>query len=108
VEKHIRTGLGALALLVALIVSASAFAATSKPSITSFTPLTAKAGVMVTITGKNLTGASAVDFDGLKAVTFKVASATKITAKVPTKAKSGKISVTTKGGTAKSSSSLKV
>ena len=106
--KHIRSGLGALVLMVALIVSASAFAATATPTITSFTPLTAKAGATVTITGKNLTGASAVDFDGMKATTFKVASATKITAKVPSKAKSGKISVTTKGGTAKSSSSLKV
>ena len=106
--KHIRTGLGALVLAVALAVSASAFAATSVPSITSFTPLTAKAGVTVTIKGKNLTGATAVEFDGMKATSFKVASATKITAKVPSKAKSGKISVTTKDGTAKSSSSLKV
>jgi hypothetical protein len=108
VRKHIRTGLGGVALLVALIVSASAFAATTTPTITSFAPLTAKSGVTVTITGKNLTGASAVDFDGLKATSFKVASATKITAMVPTKAKSGKITVTTKGGTAKSSASLKV
>jgi NADH dehydrogenase/NADH:ubiquinone oxidoreductase subunit G len=108
VEKHIRSGLGALALVVALMVSASAFGATSTPTITSFAPLTAKAGATVTITGKNLTGATAVDFDGLKAASFKVASATKITAKLPSKAKSGKISVTTKAGTAKSSSSLKV
>jgi IPT/TIG domain-containing protein len=107
-NNHIRTGLSALALMVALMVSASAFAASSAPSITSFTPLTAKAGVTVTITGKNLTGASAVNFDGMKASSFKVASATKITAMVPSKAKSGKITVTTKGGTATSSSSLKV
>ena len=106
--KHIRTGLGGVALVAALFVSASAFAATATPTITSFTPLTAKAGVTITIKGKNLTGASAVDFDGMKATSFKVASATKITAKGPAQAKTGKISVTTKSGTAKSSASLKV
>lgn len=106
--KHVRAGLGVLVVGVVLAVSSTALAATSKPAITRFTPTTAKVGTMVTITGKNLTGAKTVEFDGLKAVTFKVVSATKITAKVPTKAKSGKISVVTKNGTAMSSASLKI
>ena len=62
----------------------------------------------MTITGKNLTGATLSKFDGLGAVSFKVVSATKITAKVPAKARSGKISVTTKSGAAMSSASLEI
>jgi len=108
VTKHVRAWVGAGALVAALVVSAMALAATAKPAITSFTPTTAKTGTTVTITGKNLTSASAVMFDGLEATSYKVVSATKITAKVPTKAKSGKISVKTKGGTATSSASLKI
>jgi len=79
----------------------------AKASVSSFTPTKAKAGTKVTITGKNFTGASLVKIDGLKA-TFKVVSSTKITATVPAKAKSGKISVTTKAGTATSVKSLTV
>ena len=106
--RLIRTGIGAVALAVALTVSAVAFAATAKPSISSFTPSTLKAGATVTITGKNLTGASSVTFDGTKASSLKVVSATKITAMVPSNVQAGKIGVTTKDGTATSSSSFKV
>jgi IPT/TIG domain-containing protein len=80
--------------------------AASKPTVASFAPTSGKAGAKVTITGANLTGASAVKFGGTKA-TFQVVSATKITATVPTGAKSGKISVTTATGTATSSGSFK-
>jgi len=99
---------GVAALVAALLTASVVLAATGKPSITNVTPSTAKVGATVTIIGKNLTGAKAVMFDGLKATTFKVVSATKITAKVPSKAKSGKVTVTTSGGTATSTASLKI
>jgi hypothetical protein len=102
-----RFGFGVAVTAAALVAVSASLAVTAKPSITSFTPSTAKPGVMVTINGKNLKGTKAVEFAGLKG-TFKVDSASKITAKVPTKAKSGKISVVTSAGTAVSSSTLKV
>jgi hypothetical protein len=74
----------------------------AKASITAFTPARAKAGAKVTISGADFTGASAVKIGGVKA-TFKVVSGTKITATVPAKAKTGKISVTTAAGTSTSS-----
>jgi uncharacterized protein (TIGR03437 family) len=103
-----RLGLAAaVATAVLVAAAASSLAVTAKPSITKFTPSTAKPGAMVTITGTDLTGVKAVEFNGLKA-TFKAVSATKVTATVPSKAKSGKITVVTKAGTAVSSTMLKV
>jgi hypothetical protein len=77
----------------------------AKASITSFTPAKGKAGVKVTITGARFTGAATVKIGGAPAA-FKVVSDTKITATVPAKAKSGKISVTTSAGTSSSSTSF--
>ena len=79
--------------------------AAAKASIASFTPAKAKAGATLTISGANLTGATAVKIGGA-AAKFKVVSATKITATVPATAKSGKVSVTTASGTATSSASF--
>ena len=59
-------------------------------------------GTEVTITGTSFTGATKVTFGGVKATTFSVDSDTQITATVPTGAKTGKIQVTTPGGTATS------
>ena len=70
-----------------------------KASVAKFAPVSGKAGAKVTITGKNLTTTSAVKFSGIKA-SFTVVSPTKITATVPAKAKTGKITVTTGVGTA--------
>lgn len=61
----------------------------------------------MTVTGRIFTGATAVKIGALKAK-FKVVSAAKITLTVPTKAMSGKITVTTKGGTARSAKSFSV
>lgn len=77
----------------------SGFVFTSKPTITSFTPANAKTGATVTITGTNLSGATAVSFGGVAASTFTKTSATNIIATVATGA-SGSISVTTPNGTA--------
>ena len=65
-------------------------------------PAAAPPGAGVTITGTSLTSASAVRFGGVAATTFTVDGSTQITATVPTAAVSGKITVTTPGGTATS------
>jgi uncharacterized repeat protein (TIGR03803 family) len=61
-------------------------------------PTSGAAGKNVTILGTNLTGATAVSFDGT-AATFKVVSATEITTTVPSGASSGTVTVTTSSGT---------
>jgi uncharacterized repeat protein (TIGR03803 family) len=70
------------------------------PQKLSFTPTSGKVGTPVTITGVSLTQTTKVTFGGVKATTFTVNSDTKVTANVPTGAKTGKIAVTTLGGTA--------
>jgi len=77
------------------------------PSITTFSPTSGAVGTVVTITGNNLKGATKVTFGGVKA-SFTVVSDTKITATVPTGAVTGKIKVTTAGGTASSSTNFTV
>jgi hypothetical protein len=70
------------------------------PVITGFTPDKGPAGTEVSITGSNFTDVSSVRFDNLEAASFNVIDATKITARVPAGAISGRISVKTPGGTA--------
>jgi uncharacterized repeat protein (TIGR03803 family) len=77
------------------------------PVILSFSPASGPVGTKVTIMGSSFTHASKVTFGGVKA-TFSVDSDTQITATVPTGAKTGKIQVTTPGGTATSSTSFTV
>jgi uncharacterized repeat protein (TIGR03803 family) len=78
------------------------------PQITSFSPDSGPVGQSVTITGTGLTQTTAVTFGGVKASAFTVDSDTQVTATVPTGAKTGKIKITTKGGTATSASSFTV
>jgi hypothetical protein len=111
-------------LLVAVVLTASATEATSsvavaqsgsataaavvgKPSISGFSPASGKPGTKVKIAGKNLTGASAVAVAGAKMV-FSVVSASTVTATVPAGARTGKITITTKAGTAVSAKSFAV
>ena len=84
----------AMMMAVAWVLAGSAFAATEKPSITSFTPTSGKTGATVTITGKDLIGTTAIEIGGVTA-TFKIGSTTRITAIVPKDGKTGKIHVTT-------------
>lgn len=72
------------------------------PTIKTFTPTSGPVGTPVTITGVSLKQASKVAFGGVKATTFTVNSDTQVTATVPTGAKTGKITITTPGGTATS------
>lgn len=86
--------------------SDSGGSSTPAPTISSFSPTTGAVGATVTITGTNLTGAT-VKFNGVSAVTSAV-SATSITCTVPTGATTGKVSVTTTGGTATSAADFTV
>lgn len=78
------------------------------PVISSFTPTSGPVGTPVTITGTGLTGATKVTFGGVKATVFTVTSGTQVTATVPTGALTGKVKITTAGGTATSSGTFTV
>jgi hypothetical protein len=94
---------------VAVVQSGSAIAKATvdKPSISGFSPARGTPGTKVKITGKHLTGASAVAVAGVKML-FSVVSASTVTATVPVGARPGKITITTKAGTAVSTKSFVV
>ena len=77
------------------------------PTLTGFSPGTGIPGNRVVLTGTGFTSATGVKFDGT-AATFAVDSDTQITATVPSGAMSGRIIVTTPGGTAASTTSFTV
>jgi IPT/TIG domain len=81
--------------------------APAAPTITSFSPTSARIGSSITISGTRFTGATSVKFNGVSA-SFTVASSTKIKAIVPVGTTAGPITVTTPGGTATSSRSFTV
>jgi uncharacterized repeat protein (TIGR03803 family) len=72
------------------------------PQVTGFSPVSGKVGTSVQITGVSLIGATVVSFGGVAQKTVTVNSYTQVTANVPAGAKSGKITVTTPGGSATS------
>ena len=76
------------------------------PTITSFTPTSGAAGATITVTGTNLTGATAVTLNGVAIIGFTVVSGTTVTFTVPATATTGTIAVTTPGGTATSTNSF--
>jgi uncharacterized repeat protein (TIGR03803 family) len=77
------------------------------PVIKGFSPASGKVGTSVTITGTSFTSATSVTFGGATA-TFTVNSDSQVTATVPTNGVTGKIGITTPGGTATSSSNFTV
>jgi uncharacterized repeat protein (TIGR03803 family) len=77
------------------------------PQLTSFTPPSGPVGQVVTITGVSLTKTTKVTIAGVVAA-FTVVSDTELTVTVPTGAVTGKIVVTTSGGTASSATSFTV
>lgn len=91
--------------VVSVVTSSGTLTATSNfkvlPTIKSINPTSGPVGTVVTITGSGLTGATSVTVGG-KAASFTVVSSTEITVTVPSTAKTGKITVTTAGGTASS------
>ena len=78
-----------------------------QPSITGFSPTSGPVGTAVVIAGSAFTGATAVTFNGIAAA-FTVDSYSQITATVPCCGASGKIKVTTPGGSGSSQASYKV
>jgi len=65
-----------------MATSTGAFTVVSAPTMTSFAPTSGLVGTSVTISGTNLTGATAVTFNGVSA-SLTVTSATAIQATVP-------------------------
>jgi hypothetical protein len=78
------------------------------PTISGFAPSSGQVGTSVVITGTSFLQTTALKFGGVKATVFTVNSDTQITATVPTAAVTGKIVVTTKGGTATSAATFTV
>ena len=103
---------GATSGFVTVAASAGTLTSNKKflvtPQVTGFTPSSGTAGTVVTITGVSLTQATRVSFGGVAAATVTVRSDTQVTATVPSSANTGKISVTTSGGTATSSTNFTV
>ncbi|MEN9504596.1 MAG: hypothetical protein RI958_522 [Actinomycetota bacterium] len=83
-------------------VSATTFSISSA-AITEFSPAIGAAGTEVTITGANLSGASAVRFGSTPASSFRNVSATTVVATVPANVTTGPISIATPAGTATAS-----
>ena len=86
----------------------TATALPAAPTITSFTPVNSTPGSIVTITGTNLSKASAVGFGGVLTPTFTVVSDTSISVAIPTNGLSGSVTVTTISGTATSTSAITI
>jgi uncharacterized repeat protein (TIGR03803 family) len=78
------------------------------PVIISFSPPSGPVGQQVTISGNSFTGATRVTFGGVKATVFSVDNDAQITATVPSGAVTGRIQVTTRDGTATSSTDFTV
>jgi hypothetical protein len=92
-----RIGFSVLVMLAVCGLAGVALAATAKPRITGFSPARGKPGTSVTISGAHFVRVTEVKIDNLKTV-FRLDSATKLVATVPTRAKTGHIVVMTKIG----------
>ncbi len=88
-------------------VAAPAPAPKPAPVISSFTPDTGPSGTLVTLSGINLSGTTAVLFNGT-AAPFSQVSATQLTATLGADATTGPVTVTTPGGTATSAARFTV
>ncbi|MDB6058601.1 MAG: domain, repeat protein [Verrucomicrobiales bacterium] len=72
------------------------------PAISGISPTSAAIGATVTISGKNFTNATSVQFNGVNATSYTVVTNTQITAVVPPGPTSGQVTVVTPGGSAQS------
>lgn len=78
------------------------------PTFPSFSPASGPVGTPVILTGTGLTQTTKVLFGKVAATTFTVNNDTQITADVPTGAVTGKIQITTKGGSVTSKTNFTV
>jgi hypothetical protein len=85
--------------------AADSFTYIAMPAVTGLAPASGPTagGTIVTITGTNISGATAVRFGGSAAVWFNVMSATSITAKAPAGSNTVDVTVTTTFGTSATS-----
>jgi hypothetical protein len=97
-----------LAAIACVVLAAPAAARTPAPKISSFSPTSGPAGTVVTVAGSNFTGATAVAFNRSPAASYTVVSGSQIRATVSAGATTGRISVTTPGGTANSAGNFTV
>ncbi len=113
-STYISATVPAGALTAAVTVTTGATTITSPqifkvtPTFPSFSPTSGPVGTPVVLTGTGLMQTTKVTFNGTAATTFTVNSDTQVTADVPTGATSGKIVITTKGGSARSATSFTV
>ncbi|MFC1910514.1 Ig-like domain repeat protein, partial [Chloroflexota bacterium] len=86
---------------VAYTIAVAPVGVTAAPTVTGISPTSGPeaGGSSVTITGTNLSGATAVDFGTSAAASFSVDSATQITATSPAGTGTVDITITTPGGT---------
>ncbi|WP_206669915.1 IPT/TIG domain-containing protein, partial [Paenibacillus luteus] len=91
--------------VIQLAVGENAAFAATEPAITSISPTAGPTtgGTTVTLTGTNLSGATAVTFGATAATGFTVNSATQITATAPAGSGTVDVRVTTAGGTSATS-----
>jgi uncharacterized repeat protein (TIGR03803 family) len=106
VPSGAKTGKIAVTTTGGSATSSSSFDVT--PTIGTFAPPSGKVGTVVTITGTGLTQTTGVTFGGVAVTTFTVNSDLQVAATVPTGAITGKIVITTTGGTATSSGTFTV
>ena len=88
------------------LTSNTAFLVT--PTVTSFSPPSGPVGTPVVLTGTGLTQTTKVTFGGVAATIVTVNSDTQVTADVPTSAVTGKIVITTNGGSVESTTDFTV
>jgi hypothetical protein len=81
---------------------------TPAPTLASFTPASGLVGTLVTVTGTDLIGTTAVTLNGIPVAAYTVLNASTLTFTVPIGATSGLLSVTTPGGTATSATAFTV
>jgi IPT/TIG domain-containing protein len=107
VSGHISVTTGAGTAVSSAVFTVTTPPLAAAPTIASFSPTSGTPGTAVTITGTHFSGATAVKFNGVAAV-YNVLSATEIQTVVPAGSSTGRITVTTGGGTATSSSQFVV
>ncbi len=78
------------------------------PQVTSFNPPSGPMGTPVTITGVSLSQTTKVTFGGVRATVITINSDTQVTATLAAGAQTGKIVITTPGGTGTSATSFTV
>ena len=91
-------------------VAATVPPASTVPTLTGFLPASGPPGTLITLTGSNFTGATAVTFNGTSLPGFAVVSPAVITVAIPAGAglASGTLAVTTPAGTATSATAFAV